>query len=50
MTNIFDEIDPSGKYLDFVKEFYRYSKYKGNISKNNILYIYGNGDNGKTTV
>jgi hypothetical protein len=50
MTNIFDEIDPSGRYLDFVRKFYRYSKYKGKVPENNILYIYGNKCSGKTTL
>ena len=49
-ANIFDEIDPSGKYLNFVRKFYRYSKYRETceVPENNILYIYGYGCNGKT--
>jgi hypothetical protein len=48
-ANIFDEIDPSGKYLNFVRKFYRYSKCKETceVPGNNILYVYGYGPNVK---
>jgi hypothetical protein len=43
--SLFDAVDPSGEYLAFVRAFHS----RQNIDKN-ILYVHGDGSNGKTTL